>query len=134
MNEGKKPGTATDEVAEETAAGAEGEGKAHAPPHDRADREVDDDLRHHGADVLHPGEADLEHGETGLHEEDQHPGEDHPDGVDGDTRLLAAVWPAAWVTSGKAGCGKAEAAADADARNRSQRKISVPDLILRRTT
>src|SRR5919201_1119012 len=63
---------------------AEREREPDRPVQDAGDREVRDDLGDDRARVLAAREADLEEGETGLHEHDEAARDDHPDRVDAD--------------------------------------------------
>ena len=78
----EEPGRMPDQVT-----GAEGEREPADPPAERRDREVREDLRDHGPRVLASGEPDLQEREAGLHEHHDHPGDDHPEGVDADGLL-----------------------------------------------
>jgi hypothetical protein len=69
----------------------EGERKADRVEHQRGDREVHEDLRDHGADVLSSGEADLEEREAGLHEHDEDARHQDPNRVDADGLRQVAV-------------------------------------------
>jgi hypothetical protein len=62
-------------------AGAEGDREPHGPEQERCDREVHEYLRYHAPDVLHPREADLQHREPRLHEQDQDRRYEDPHGV-----------------------------------------------------
>ncbi len=56
--------------------------EAYEPEKERAEGEVDEVLHQYVSGVLRAGETCLDHCETRLHEEDEHSGEQHPDGVD----------------------------------------------------
>ncbi len=75
----EEPGIAGDQ-----AGAAPGEREPHRPVGERCDREVDEDLRHSGARVLHPREADLEQQEPRLHEHHEHGRDDDPHRVQRD--------------------------------------------------
>jgi hypothetical protein len=70
------------------AGAAERERESDRPVADRGDREVRQDLHHPETGVLRAREADLEEQEPGLHEHDEHGGDDHPDRVQARDRVL----------------------------------------------
>ena len=81
--------------AEHLVAAAEREAEPDRPERDRADREVDENLRDDRSDVLATRETDLEHGEARLHEKHHARGDDDPDRVDRDLhvrQLLQLLW------------------------------------------
>ncbi len=63
---------------------AEANGVADQSERQDASHAVHQVLHHDVADVLGPGEASLNEGEPGLHEEHKHTGEEHPDVVEDD--------------------------------------------------
>jgi hypothetical protein len=69
-------------VAADERAVAERQRKADGPVGERPDREVGEDLGHPRAGVLGSREADLQHREATLHEQDEERGDDHPQRVE----------------------------------------------------